>query len=270
MAQKPRSQPGRYLYCIVDSSARKDFGEIGVDGNLVYSIPYQDISAVVHDCQANPYDSDEEEEVKSWVRSHQKVLEAVMEDPKYNSLLPAGFDTIIQPEGEQDASTTVKGWLNTEYSSITEQLDKVRGKEEYGVHVTYDPDWLAETIPRDSEKIQSIREKIESKPEGAAYLYREKLEKLLSGRMEEEKQELKNSFIDKIRPSVDRLVEEEEKDFPGEYETMMSIACLVDEGEYQELGDTLEEIDDREGLSVRFTGPWAPYSFTSVKEGDGD
>lgn len=269
MAQKPSSQPGRYLYCIVDSSARKDFGEIGVEGNSVYSIPYQDISAVVHDCQANPYDSDEEEEVKRWVRSHQNVLEAVMEDPEYGGLLPAGFDTIIKQKVDQDPNSTVKGWLNTEYGSIKKQLEEVKGKAEYGVHVTYDPDWLAETIPRDSEEIQSIREKMESKPEGAAYLYREKLEKLLSGRMEEEKQELKTGFIDKIRPDVDRLVEEEEKDFPGEYETMMSVACLVDEGEYNELGNTLEEIDDREGLSVRFTGPWAPYSFTSVNR-DGD
>lgn len=264
MTKKPNTKTGRYLYCIVDHGRHKDFGDIGVEENSVYTIPYQDISAIVHDCQADPYDSDDEEEVKRWVRSHQNVLEAVMDDPEYGGLLPAGFDTIIRGEGDQDPDTTVKGWLNTEYGSIKEQLDEVRGKEEYSVHVTYDPDWLAGKIPQDSEEIQSIKSKIEEKPEGAAYLYREKLEKLMSDRMEEKKEGLKSDFLEKIRPKVDRLFEEEEKSFPGEDENLLSAACLVNAGEYRELGNALEDIDDREGLSVRFTGPWAPYSFTDI------
>lgn len=269
MTNKPNSKAGRYLYCIVDSGQRKEFGDIGVENNSVYAIPHRDISAIVHDCQADPYDSNDEEEVKVWVRSHQNVLEAVMEDSEYGGLLPAGFDTIIKQEGDKGPGSTVKGWLNTEYDSIKEQLDEVRGKEEYGVHVSYDPDWLAGTIPGDSEEIKSIKSKIEEKPEGAAYLYREKLEKLMSDRMEEKKGAMKSDFVEKIRPDVDRLVEEEAKSFPGETETLLSVACLVEAGEYKELGNTLEEIDNREGLSVRFTGPWAPYSFTDInRNGD--
>ncbi len=264
MTNKKYTKPGRYLYCVVDSGQRKEFGDIGVEGNSVYTIPHRDISAIVHDCQANPYDSDEEEEVKRWVRSHQNVLDSVMEDPEFGGLLPAGFDTIIKQKGDQDPDSTVKGWLNTEYDSIKGQLNEVRGKAEYGVHVTYDPDWLAGTIPQDSEEIQSLKSKIKEKPEGAAYLYREKLEKLTSDRMKEEKKAMKSDLLKKIRPDVDRLDEEEAKSFSGETETLLSVACLVESGEYEELGNTLEEIDDREGLSVRFTGPWAPYSFTDI------
>lgn len=265
MNEDNEQEPGRYLYCLVDSGREKNLGELGIEGNQVYSITYQDIGAIVHDCMADPYDSDDRDEVKGWVRSHQEVLDEVMEDPDYASLVPAGFDTIIRPKSEKDVDTTVQSWLKTEYESIEEQLDRVENKEEYGVHVTYDPDWLSEKIPEDTEEVRSLKKKIDSKPEGAAYLYREKLEKLLSDRTEEEKGKMREEFIELIEPVVTDLEQEEEKSFSGQGETLMSLSCLVEKGKYQELGEVLEKIDKRDGLGVKFTGPWAPYSFTDLK-----
>jgi hypothetical protein len=37
---------GRYVYCIVENSQKAQLGNIGIDGSRVYTIPYQDISAV--------------------------------------------------------------------------------------------------------------------------------------------------------------------------------------------------------------------------------
>ena len=40
--------PGLYVYCIVPSTAPKDYGKIGVEGNgSVYAVEYKDIAAVV-------------------------------------------------------------------------------------------------------------------------------------------------------------------------------------------------------------------------------
>ena len=48
---------GRYIYCIVESSQKAHLGNIGIDGSPIYTIPYQEISAVVHNCPAKPYES---------------------------------------------------------------------------------------------------------------------------------------------------------------------------------------------------------------------
>lgn len=266
MSREVDTKPGRYLYCLVDSGERKQIGEVGIEGNQVYSITFRDVGAIVHDCAADPYNSDDEEEIKRWVKSHQDVLDEVMNDPDYDSLIPAGFDTIIRPKDERNVKVTVQSWLQTEYDSIKKQLSKVRNKEEYGVHVTYDPDWLSEKIPKDTERVRSLKKKIDAKPDGAAYLYKEKLDKLLSDRMEEEKESMREEFLELIEPVTIDMVQEDEKQFSGKGKTLLSLSCLVDEGEYQELGEVLEKINGRTGLGVKFTGPWAPYSFTDLKK----
>jgi hypothetical protein len=45
---------------------------------------------------------------------------------------------------------------------------------------------------------------------------------------------------------------------------IMNLSCLVDRDKSTELGEELESIDKMEGFSVRFTGPWPPYSFVST------
>jgi len=40
----------RYLYCIVEGNEEITLGNIGIEGNNVYVIPYQDLSAIVHNC----------------------------------------------------------------------------------------------------------------------------------------------------------------------------------------------------------------------------
>jgi hypothetical protein len=44
----------------------------------------------------------------------------------------------------------------------------------------------------------------------------------------------------------------------------MNLSCLVDGDKSKDLGEELEAIDKMEGFSVRFTGPWPPYSFVSA------
>jgi len=48
---------GRYLYCIINSGAMLNLGGIGIEDSTVYTIPHEDIAAVVHSCMANPYET---------------------------------------------------------------------------------------------------------------------------------------------------------------------------------------------------------------------
>ena len=55
------------------------FGTIGIEKNEVYTIPYMDISAVVHNSPTEAYQSDDEEMMKTWVIAHQNVIDRALE-----------------------------------------------------------------------------------------------------------------------------------------------------------------------------------------------
>jgi len=42
---------------------------------------------------------------------------------------------------------------------------------------------------------------------------------------------------------------------------LLNLSCLLPRDQNEKLGEALEKIDGREGISVRYTGPWPPYSF---------
>ena len=55
---------GIYLYCIADGNEKTNLGKIGIDGNEVYSLPYQQVSAIVHNCESRAYESEDKDIVK--------------------------------------------------------------------------------------------------------------------------------------------------------------------------------------------------------------
>ncbi len=49
----------RYLYCIADSAEKVNFDNIGIEDSEAYTIPYEDLCAVVHNCPPEPYKSED-------------------------------------------------------------------------------------------------------------------------------------------------------------------------------------------------------------------
>jgi len=44
---------------------------------------------------------------------------------------------------------------------------------------------------------------------------------------------------------------------------LINLSCLVAKEKVDSLGEELEKINNMEGFTVRFTGPWPPYSFVA-------
>ncbi|MBL7173977.1 MAG: GvpL/GvpF family gas vesicle protein [Desulfobacteraceae bacterium] len=251
---------GRYLYCIVEGSEIATFGKIGIEGNDVYTIPYKDLSAVVHNCPAEPYQSEDEDVVKRWAIAHQKVVDAAWE--RFGIVLPMGFDTIIRGNAVVDPEENMKAWLKEDYENLKAKMDKVRAKAEYGVQVFWDSNVMAQKITGESVEIKKIDKEIKSKSRGLAYMYRQKLKDLLKKEMENQADRYFKDFFEKIKPYADDLrVEKTRKTEDKNMQMLMNLSCLLPKDGSQGLGDELEKIDALEGFSVRYTGPWPPYSF---------
>lgn len=255
------AREGRYLYCIADSGESVSLGTIGIDGSPVYTIPYRDIGAVVHNCPAKPYQSANRDMVNSWVLAHQKVVDEAWE--RWGTVLPLGFDTIIIDKDSVGAEENVSNWLQNDYDNLKSKLEKVRGKAEYGVQIFWEAPLIARSLTKTSPEISQFEEEIKSQSRGVAYLYRQKLEKALKRALEAKADQCFKDFYGCIRRHVDNIVVEKTKPGNQSNQMIMNLSCLLPSNKSAELGAELERINRTDGFSVRFTGPWPPYSFVS-------
>ena len=250
---------GRYLYCIVEGGGTTGLGNIGIDGNEVYALSYKDLSAFVHTCPAEPYRAEDEEIVKGWIVTHQNVVDAAWK--KFGAILPMGFDTLIKGDEIAGPEDNMKKWLMEDYENLKTKLEKVRGKAEYGVQIFWNPETMAQKIIKESAEMSKLNKEIKSKPKGTAYMYRQKLEDLLKKEMEREADKYFKKFYDEIKLNADDLKVEKTKKAEDGRQMLMNLSCLLPKEASKKLGGELEKIDARDGFSVRYTGPWPPYSF---------
>lgn len=252
---------GRYVYGIGNKGVTVSLGPIGLEGCEVYTTPYEDVCAIVHDCPAKPYESDDDEAVKGWVLTHQKVLDVAA--GRFDTVLPMGFDIIIQGDDGDDPEEVLKEWLKENYEGLREKIATIRGKQEFGIQILWDPKVIARQIAETSEEIQTLNEEMESMPKGTAYMYRQKLENALKQKMEEKGDEWYKDFFARIKECVDDIVIGRTKKIADDKQMLMNLSCLVRKDRVEDLGEELEGIEGMEGFSVRFTGPWPAYSFVT-------
>lgn len=250
---------GRYLYCVADAGERTSLGKIGIEESDVYTIPYKDLCAVIHNCPAEPYESEDSERVRNWVIAHERVVERAWE--KFGTVLPLSFDTIIKGDEGSDPEENMRNWLREDYGKLKEKMAKVRDKAEYGVQIFWDPKIIAHKIAQTNEEIKKLDREMKSKSEGTAYMYKHKLESLLKREMENEADKCFKDFYERIKKCVDDIRVEKTKKEEGK-QMLVNLSCFVPLDATEKLGEELGKIDKMEGYSVHFTGPWPPYSFT--------
>jgi hypothetical protein len=253
---------GRYVYGVSTGDKKIGLGAIGIDGSEVYTIPYGDISAIVHDCSTKPYQSPDIETVRNWVRTHQSVLDAA--GKQFGVVIPLGFDTILEPRDDATSpDQVVRDWLKLDYSRLREVMRKIEGKDEYAVQVSYETLLIVKQISEDSEEIRKINKEMAAKSPGTAYMYRQKLEKVLKAETGRLADDWFKDFYNRIKKHTDDIVVEKTRKLNNGQVMLLNLSCLVARGKVGSLGKELEEINNMDGFSVHFSGPWPPYSFVA-------
>jgi len=257
MASESDNEHGRYLYCIVNSGQETDFGQMGIEDNPVYTVPFNDISAVVHRCEAKPYKTEDKEKAGEWILTHQYVIDLATKE--FGTVIPLTFDTIFKGDDE-----TVKEWLKEEYPQLKALLAKLEGRAEYGVQIFLEKDFVNKMV-EGSEEIQSLKKELENKSSGAAYLFKKRLEERIHLEKEMFVNKYAKELCDQIKTLIDDVkLEPTNREVPGKWrdkQMILNLACLAHKDKIQNLGNMLGEVNKREGFAVRFTGPWPLYSF---------
>jgi hypothetical protein len=253
---------GRYIYGITAGGREVRLGPIGIDGSEVYTVTYQDLGAIVHSCPTEPYQSLDDEKVKGWVKAHQSVLDTAKE--QFKTIIPLGFDTILKP-GDDSISPdqVVRDWLKEDYDRFHAVISQIEGKDEYAVQVSYTPSLISKYMPEPSEEVKTIREQLSKKSPGIAYIYKQKLDKAIKADMERLADAWFKDFFNSINKHVDNVIVEKTKKLEKDKVMLLNLSCLVAKEKVVSLGEELEKINNMEGFSVHFSGPWPPYSFVS-------
>lgn len=258
-------QPGRYVYGIASGGVSEYLGAIGLDGAEVYTIPYKEACIIVHDCPAQPYESEDENAVKEWLFTQQEVLDIAAE--KFGGVLPMSFDMIIEGKNESDPEQAAIMWLEKNYDNFMETIAKIKNKQEFGIQVILDTGNISEKLFDTDEKLRKKKEEIDAKPEGIAYMEREILKDLIKEKIEEKADNYFKEFYAMIKKHTDDIVVGKVKKVGGSQQMLMNLSCLVRKDMVVPLGEELEKIENHDGISVRFSGPWAPYSFVTPEKG---
>lgn len=262
--------PDRYLYALVDLDRGNPaaFDATGVDGAAVRVLAVEDIGAVVHDCNGL-YDSEDPVEIRSWLLSHQEVVDEATET--FGTPLPVRFDTVI--EGGDRA---VREFVRPLGDTIRTHLDELRHHREYRIGVRWEPEPFEERMRRTDDRLQTLAAEIEDSDDGTAFLREKQYEQRLQELREEHGRRLEADLRERIEPVVADLTRSE-----STADTPVSGDAVIDDGRQrlfgltvlaatdsqETLGDRLDAYVEAHDVEVRFTGPWPPYSFAPELSG---
>ncbi|ABQ26999.1 GvpL/GvpF family gas vesicle protein [Geotalea uraniireducens] len=247
---------GRYIYCVAEGDEEISLGRIGIDGSEVYTVHFEGLSAIVHNYQGDPPDCWERESMIGWVVSHQKVVETAWR--RFGTILPVRFHTVIKG-GADD----LNGWLGGNHGELRKSIGRLRGREEYGVQVFWDEDLVAGRLVDSVPALRELKAKTEGGT-GAAYMHGQLLEKALKREMAREKERYFENIYQRIEELAERIIIEEVKAADNGVRMIMNLSVLVPGERRDEMTAELEIINLREGIAVRPTGPWPPYSFVDM------
>lgn len=252
-------QAGRYVYCVVRASEDVSLSAVGIAGGRVYAVGHNDLRALVHDCPAQPYQSDDAEVAAAWVLAHHHVVDIAWK--RWGTVLPLAFNTIIRAGDESSADENLVAWLRTQYESLTRKLNALAGKSEYGIQVFWDAVAVARNAAETSPDIRRLEEEIQTKSRGLAYMYRHKLENLLKKKVETKAAEEFKDLYGRLSRCVDSVHVEKVKKGQEGLQMLMNLSCLVSPEKLPDLEAELDRISATKGHAVRLVGPLPPYSF---------
>ncbi|MGC8642540.1 MAG: GvpL/GvpF family gas vesicle protein, partial [Isosphaeraceae bacterium] len=138
---------GRYLYAIVDGAPDSTtFDFPGLDNTLVHAIGDSGVAAIVSDLPNQKIRPE-----RRRLAAHHDVLRRLMAD---HTVLPIAFGIVA------DGPEAVRRILRINGEAFAEQLDRVRGRVEMGLRVTWDVANIFEYMIGLHEELRSLRDRI--------------------------------------------------------------------------------------------------------------
>ncbi|MBI4802943.1 MAG: GvpL/GvpF family gas vesicle protein [Elusimicrobia bacterium] len=261
-----------YLYCIREKTDNAPvISTEGIDGGEVFPLVHRQLEAVVSRVSLKEFGSEEiqnksQEDLK-WIKekalAHEKVIEAAAKKNDTRlSLIPMRFGIIFNGE------KSLKTMLDKDYARITEKLEKIRGKQEWGLKVYLKGQKnFEEEVKEKSALIKKKRKELANLPEGAAFFMEEELKTLILKETAEELTGFALGVFEAFKNIAVDCVKNKNlgKELTGKSEPMVLNAAYLIPGEsVAEFKTEAEKANKRireKGFYLEYSGPWPAYNF---------
>jgi len=244
---------GVYVYSIIECADPRTFGKIGIGGrgDDVYTIHYRDLAAVVSQAALQVYDPTRENAL-----THERVNEVVMVDNGFTPV-PMSFGTLFKTEKD------IVEFLEDTYDALRDVLVKMKDKLEFGLRVNWAREEVLAEIERDDEGIRRLKEEISKSQQSSTYFARMQLGRMVEQALADKSDAYVRDIYEYLREAA--IASRSNK--PIGDRMIMNAAFLVQRDKATTFDQRVTEIAQRyEGkLSFRYTGPWPPYNFVTIR-----
>jgi len=245
----------KYIFGIIETSEEKLFNSYGFTAHEeVYTIPYQDISAVVSDSSLINYTTVPKDQVARFLLRHQQVIEKVMDS---YTIIPMRLGTYALNIRE------VEEILSKGYAMFKDIFRKINDKIEIDVVATWnDLNSVIKEIGEQKE-VKELKEKLRSKPEGVSVEDQIKMGNLIKDILDKKREKI---FFEIGELSAKVTIDLRAHDLMDD-RMIFNTAFLISKDNQGDFDEKVEELNRRylEKINFRCVGPLPAYSFYTVE-----
>ena len=245
---------GKYIYGFVSTNEPKNLGSIGIDQGEVYTLPYQDIAAIVSHLPYTQFDSLPRETLLRNLTIYQSVLEEVI---KYQNIIPIKFGTVV--EGDE----VIQRVLEKGYDQIHANLRETENKIELDVVALWaDLDTVLKETGEE-EEIKELKEKAASEPGNKVFEIKIKVGKRVKELLDNKRETYRAEILDGLLPTAEEHCFHDLMDDS----IIMNVAFLIQKDREHTLDEQIAELDRayENRVNFRIIGPLPPYSFRTFE-----
>lgn len=244
---------GKYIYGIIKAKQKREFGPIGIGGrgDVVYTLCYQDLAAIVSSSPIVEYPVTRDNSI-----AHAQVLEKVMEE---YTTLPVRFCTI----GEEEEAIIEKV-LKSRYLEFIDLITGLEGKIELGVRAFWtDMDAIFTETVEENPPIAQLKDLLVKEANiQRQYAGKIKIGQMVQRALEEKKKKEAKDLLEILKPlSLDFR----ENRVLGDM-NLVNAAFLVAKQREREFDQKMQELEKVYGerKKLKYIGPVPPYNFVEV------
>lgn len=242
---------GQYIFCVVGLRGKGPADLRGAEGARV--VRWKDLGAVVQDAPLADFGALEGEDLARRIARHQRVNERAM---AAGTCVPMRFGVVAESEDQ------VRGLLEKACLQFETALERVRGKAEFAVHVTWEEDRVVQDIAAGDEGVRRLREEALRAPAGDGRRARIALGEAVHAALTRRRETYLEEVGRALRPrsthwAAGRL---------RESAMIANLAFLVEREKEPLFRAALGQVGERhEGrLRLEGFGPLPPYSFCDI------
>lgn len=246
---------GKYIYCIIETKGKSEqFGPIGIGarGDLLYTVSFNDIAAVVSGAPIKRYPV-----AREYLIPHERAIEEVM---KSYTVLPVRFATIAENEDK------VRRILEREHNRFVNLLQYMEGKKELGLKAVFKEDIIYKDILANYEEIRIQKEKIVKGPAREFALM--EIGRQVEAALEEEKKKYKADIL----KSFASLVLEVKINHTYWERMVLNAALLVEKTKEAVFDLKVNELAEKYGhkITFKYVGTVPPFNFVNIQINTGE